>query len=245
VFRSVDALWEQYRSVSPYNYCGNNPLMFRDPTGMGWFNDVVKGVNDIAHGAFDATLSDVTGRDIRTGDQHSPMYRAAKLGGHVADAVIGVGLTLSGAGEISGGVALAPATGGASLVVSAKGVLTVAGGIWVSGNAIQNTGQMLSQMSQSSGSQEKREREIWQPTYENSEKVAEHRRFGKFYKHSDGTWWSKDLDGHGGSAWKVFKEKNGKLEWFKDADKYGDYIEGKHKSDVGKVINMKELKILK
>lgn len=61
-----------------------------------------------------------------------------------------------------------------------------------------------------------------------------HARFGKFYKSSsDGLWWAKDLDGHGGSAFKVFKSDSKGLNWFRDADQYGDFISGKHKGPTG------------
>jgi hypothetical protein len=49
-----------------------------------------------------------------------------------------------------------------------------------------------------------------------------------------GTWWSKDTSGHGGSAWKVYKETSpGKLDWIADADAQGNFISGKWKSPVG------------
>jgi RHS repeat-associated protein len=35
VFPSVDALWEDYRSLSPYHYVGNNPEKDTDPSGKG------------------------------------------------------------------------------------------------------------------------------------------------------------------------------------------------------------------
>ena len=40
---------------------------------------------------------------------------------------------------------------------------------------------------------------------------------------------------------KVYKETNKGLEWHKDADKYGNFIINKHKSDVGIFIPWKEL----
>ncbi len=52
-----------------------------------------------------------------------------------------------------------------------------------------------------------------------------------------GTWWSRDTAGHGGSAWKVYKETSpGKLDWIADADAQGNFISGKWKSEVGKSI---------
>lgn len=43
------------------------------------------------------------------------------------------------------------------------------------------------------------------------------------------------------SSDKVYKETNKGLEWHKDADKYGNFIINKHKSDVGIFIPWKEL----
>ncbi|MGC4060018.1 MAG: hypothetical protein QM749_03845 [Aquabacterium sp.] len=81
------------------------------------------------------------------------------------------------------------------------------------------------------------QRGLWAITKEGTEQVLQNRQFGKFYKSSsDGLWWSKDLAGHGGSEWKVFQETSKGLEWHRDADKYGDFIVGKHKGDVGRLI---------
>ncbi|MGG3023240.1 RHS repeat domain-containing protein, partial [Brevibacillus parabrevis] len=52
-------------------------------------------------------------------------------------------------------------------------------------------------------------------------------------------WWSKDLTGHGGSAYKVFEKKGNKLYWKYDADEYGNFILDKHKSQTGTVIDLK------
>jgi RHS repeat-associated protein len=32
-FLMLDPMWEQFRSITPYNYCFNNPLVLKDPTG--------------------------------------------------------------------------------------------------------------------------------------------------------------------------------------------------------------------
>jgi hypothetical protein len=71
----------------------------------------------------------------------------------------------------------------------------------------------------------------------------QHGKFGKFFKSkSDGLWWAADNAGHGGSAFKVFKETGKGLEWIADADKYGDFIIGKHKGPTGLFIPWKALK---
>jgi len=72
---------------------------------------------------------------------------------------------------------------------------------------------------------------------------ASHNTFGTFHKSgADGTWWSKDMTGHGGSAWKVFEENKKGLQWIADADQYGNFIKGKHKSATGQFIPWKHLK---
>ncbi len=49
-------------------------------------------------------------------------------------------------------------------------------------------------------------------------------------------WWSRDMAKHGESEWKVFEETERGLAHFADADKYGDFIIGKHKGPVGQFI---------
>jgi RHS repeat-associated protein len=64
----------------------------------------------------------------------------------------------------------------------------------------------------------------------------------KVYQHlSTGHWWSPDFAGHGRSAWKVFEETKAGLKWIADADEFGNYIVGKHKGAVGKLIEWAEL----
>ncbi|MES2503824.1 MAG: RHS repeat-associated core domain-containing protein [Myxococcota bacterium] len=84
----------------------------------------------------------------------------------------------------------------------------------------------------------------------NPEKVLFHPKFKIIMKDpnspkNEPRWWSKDTAGHGGSTWKVFKETNKGLQWETDATRFGDFIDDKHKSDVGKFIPWKELRNVK
>ncbi|MDQ0931467.1 RHS repeat-associated core domain-containing protein [Streptomyces turgidiscabies] len=64
-----------------------------------------------------------------------------------------------------------------------------------------------------------------------------------FYKSaSDGTWWTADVTGHGGSAFKVYEETKKGLEWIKDADRFGTYMENKWKGGTGRFIPWSQLR---
>lgn len=86
-------------------------------------------------------------------------------------------------------------------------------------------------------------RGLWNLTTEGADKVMTHGRFGTFHRSSsDGLWWAADNAGHGGSAFKVFRESGKGLEWYRDADQFGDFILGKHKGATGQFIPWKEMK---
>ena len=81
-------------------------------------------------------------------------------------------------------------------------------------------------------------KKLWNPVG----KTINHPKFGKFIQDNtiSNRWWSKDLAGHGGSAWKVLELKGNKMKQIFDADKYGNFINGKHKGPIGKVIPFSE-----
>ncbi len=85
-------------------------------------------------------------------------------------------------------------------------------------------------------------RKVWRADPARVARTMEHPRFGKFYLNkNDGLWWSVDRAQHGDSAWKVFKPTSSGLKWRADADKYGVFLQQKHKGPVGLVIPWKEL----
>lgn len=88
--------------------------------------------------------------------------------------------------------------------------------------------------SMGAGGAVKAARGLWKLTKEGASAIKSHKTWGTFYKSmSDGLWWSTDKLGHGGSKFKVFKETNKGLEWYKDADEYGNFILNKHKGETG------------
>lgn len=87
-------------------------------------------------------------------------------------------------------------------------------------------------------------RSLWQLTKDGASVMKRGGPFNTtFYKSaSDGTWWTADTAGHGGSAFKVFEETKKGLQWIADADRYGNYISGKWKSSTGMFIPWSQLK---
>jgi hypothetical protein len=86
------------------------------------------------------------------------------------------------------------------------------------------------------------QRKDWEITKELTDRTCTHKTFGVFSRHkTTKLWWSRDNAGHGGSVWKVFDETSKSLEWKTDADRYGDFIAGKHKGPTGTSIPFAEL----
>jgi RHS repeat-associated protein len=84
----------------------------------------------------------------------------------------------------------------------------------------------------------------WKLTKEGSSKIMKGGPFKTtFYKSkSDGTWWTPDVTGHGGSKFKVYEETKKGLEWIADADEFGNYMPNKWKGDTGKFVPWSRLR---
>jgi RHS repeat-associated protein len=74
-FLSVDPLFEMYTEYTPYNYCNNSPMMFRDPSGLGLEIALVEGQLTLI---YVTDQVDVTAE--RTPDE-SDWYNIPRLGG--------------------------------------------------------------------------------------------------------------------------------------------------------------------
>jgi hypothetical protein len=112
------------------------------------------------------------------------------------------------------------------------------------GNALQNNSKKQSpiQTPNIKGPDKDPDDDWFEKLKKNHERKALHYRFKKFYKDRvTKLWWSKDIDNHGGSIYKVFKEGAKGLDWVFDADRLGQKIIDKHKSPVGIFIPYKEL----
>jgi hypothetical protein len=83
------------------------------------------------------------------------------------------------------------------------------------------------------------QRAFWQLTDAMTDQKKSDGRHTYWRHKTTGLWWSRDTARHAGCAFKVYKEKsNGDLEWFRDADQYGDFIspQGKHKGPIGRTV---------
>ena len=221
-FTTVDPSAENYYSTSPFTYCLNNPLNYIDPLGT----DTVD-VKDVDWNKFDPKKDVVALDEVAV----SVPNALTKVGTRALEPISGfwgyVGYYLLDIGSTyhSEQTRFTYKVGTDGVIT---GVAPMVGTPPLPGFAKTSNLNTI--------------RGLWSLTKQGSSKVMKHPIRGLFYKSkSDGLWWVKDQTKHGGSFYKVYKETNKGLERHKDADKYGNFIINKHKSDVGIFIPWKEL----
>jgi RHS repeat-associated protein len=84
-FLSVDPLFEMYTEFSPYNYCNNSPMMFRDPSGMSSEMELVGEFEGYYH--YILNQIDVT---AEKSPDDNYWYNIPRLGGGGGSSAIGV-----------------------------------------------------------------------------------------------------------------------------------------------------------
>jgi hypothetical protein len=78
-----------------------------------------------------------------------------------------------------------------------------------------------------------------------ADKKARSIKFGMMYRDpKTGLWWSKDMAGHSGLHYKVFREAAKGFRWLFDANSIGEMIIEKHKGPIGRFIPYSEVVFL-
>jgi RHS repeat-associated protein len=136
---SVDPLTDKYPSWSSYAYVGGNSVLNIDFDGRDW-GDVINGA---ARGVFD----NLTGANTRANyrPNSASEYNEALYKADLVSVAFGTMMIVNGGMNISGGVALAPATEGASLAVSIAGTAEVSLGTMLLMNGSKNLGNSESE----------------------------------------------------------------------------------------------------
>jgi len=230
--------------------------MYTDPTGHWpeWLDNALEFAQGAAYQfTNDMTLGSVdkvaTAFAVCMDCNASDAYKQGQQAGRAASTVVSSAEFVVGAAATGAAIAAMPATAGGGLACAgltaglcalpAGAALTAEGAIAVGGVAVAGHGTAtMAYMTNNPLTG----RNPWSITSENTDRVMYHDKFGTFYRaKSDGLWWTRDQAGHGGSIWKIYRETSKGLEWYADADLYGDFIAGKYKGRTGKFISWKEL----
>jgi RHS repeat-associated protein len=245
--------------LSIYHYARWSPVRFADPDGRKW-QDFLAGLG----WGLPQPLKPPGSPPAELPVNEDPDFYLGAGGGQLitslAEGYQSVQMMLGGGAMMLGGGTLSLSIFGAEVGIplGAVGAVVSATGAAVGAHAAHHMGAGLNTLSmwskanrepgsspeaaQSKGGAPQPRKNLWKLTRENSSRVLRHDKFGSFYKEKSGAyWWTQDNAGHGGSAFKVYKETPTGLEWTSDADQYGNFINNKHKGDVGRYIPWKDL----
>ena len=145
----MDPIAEKYYGLTPYNYCINNPVLLIDPNGMwptwggikGGLNNALGISLSFVNGAVSAIVDNLAlgNTSLRESGicSNASAYNAGQDFGDVASIIMGGGEVLVGTGKATGGVFLAPETGGLSLSATVEGAAIATHGSIMATNGAQ------------------------------------------------------------------------------------------------------------
>jgi RHS repeat-associated protein len=267
---SADPLAQSFQGWNPYNYTMQNPINLVDPTGMAPEDtDPPKGFFGRLWGKIvDACSS--SGTESYEGGQIEAVQinkNVSKSDGGFFGWVNRIARTFGGDDYDQGnlpGIAVAQQNTHAFLNSAqelkddlepiAEGMSYIPGMKMLKGAVFEDNGMMALGVFEivpvgrlgSAGVKVTSKLGLWSLTKAGATVIKNHKTFGTIYKStSDGLWWAVDKAGHGGSKFKVFKEGKAGLEWFRDADEFGNFIINKHKGSIGTFIPWGQLSTIK
>ena len=224
-----DPLSDKYYGISPYAFCGNNPIRYEDVDGEDWVDKVVGYAIGIATNLIPGTgtmrdayspnsSSDYNSTLQTTDDAASALGTALvvggtggmAIGGTVAAAGVGVTVSTTGVGAIVG----APAVAVGAEVASVSAATTVTGGVMVMNSSKNKSdGYERGKSSKNSSSDYSfiqgtpgNKRKVTTQIPDGYKKVKGHHPHGADVFYNGKQYITPDKDNHNGGMWKMAKK---------------------------------------
>jgi hypothetical protein len=168
----VDALWEDYRGWSPYQYSLNNPVRLKDPSGLGEEEDL--DLWEVAKGATAAAINDYSFGVIDfTKSSNHPHFQRGVEAGHFTVALLSAHGAEGAVGTATASRVVTAASGGTAAEVSEPiAWISTAGAFYLSGVSIYATTQYMQSKATEVGGGEKKEELKYAPTKKHKENVG-------------------------------------------------------------------------